>query len=394
MSRLVIFLSLYLCIYGSAHLYLLVKARRAFYLHGVQYFLLFAIFTFLLLAPINARLLESQGHWLPAQILAWIGFIWMGFVFIFVCLALPMDGYHLMVGTGQQLLGTDWTSIMLSKRQSIGLITLITCAAMGYGAFEAYHVRIENITLSSKKISAATDRLRIVQISDLHIGPMVYPGRLTPVIAAIESAKPDVVVSTGDLIDGQLHNPSKVLTALRAIHAPLGKYAVTGNHEYYAGLKQTSEYTEIAGFKMLRNQSIPIGKDVVITGVDDPAGGRNNSPGEAELLDRVPGKKFSLLLKHRPIVDGGSQDKFDLQLSGHTHKGQIFPFEWPVRWIYPLGHGLRRVGPDRHIYISRGTGTWGPPIRLLASPEITIIDLVPVKEEGKGQNNKVDPTQQ
>lgn len=392
MNRLVIFLLLYFCIYGSAHLYLLVKARRAFYLHGVHYFFLFAIFTFLLLAPINARLLESQGHWLPAQILAWVGFIWMGFVFIFACLALPMDGYHLLVGTGQQLFSTDWTSIMLSKRQSIGLIALVTCAAMGYGAFEAYHIQTEKITLRSSKLSATTDRLRIVQISDVHIGPMFYPGRLRPIIAAIESAKPDILVSTGDLIDGNLHNHSKALNTLRGIQAPLGKYAVTGNHEYYAGLKQAADVTERAGFKMLRNQSVPIGKEVVITGVDDPTGSKKNNSSEAELLDRVPDKKFSLLLKHRPEVGGGSQEKFDLQLSGHTHQGQIFPFGWLVRWVYPLGHGLRAVAPDHYIYISRGTGTWGPPIRLLASPEITIIDLIPMINGDNGNKREAKAT--
>lgn len=390
MSRLVIFLSLYFCFYGSAHLYLLVKARRAFYLHGVHYFLLFAIFTLLMLAPINARLLESQGHWLPAQILAWIGFIWMGFVFIFTCLALPLDGYHLLAGTGQQLLGADWTSIMLSKRQSIGLITLFTCVVMGYGAFEAFHIQTEKITLRSKNISDVTQRLRIVQISDLHIGPMFYPGRLKPIIAAIESAKPDILVSTGDLIDGKPHNASNAFTELRGIQAPLGKFAVTGNHEYYAGLKLASDLTERAGFKILRNQSVPIGKAVVITGVDDPTGSNGNRPNEAELLDQVADKKFSLLLKHRPEVERGSQEKLDLQLSGHTHQGQIFPFGWLVRLFYPLGHGLRTVGPDCHIYISRGTGTWGPPIRLLATPEITIIDLIPMTNKKKVQDIKTD----
>jgi predicted MPP superfamily phosphohydrolase len=391
MSRLLIFLSLYFCIYGSAHLYLLIKARRAFYLYGVNYFLLFAIFTFLLLAPINARLLEGQGHWLPSQILAWIGFIWMGFVFIFTCLALPMDGYHLLVGTGQQLLGVDWTSIMLSKRQSIGLITLFTCAAMGYGAFEAFNIQTEKITLHSNKNVTATQRLRIVQISDVHIGPMLYPGRLQAIIAVIEKSKPDILVSTGDLIDGKVHNSSKALTALRGIQAPLGKFAVTGNHEYYVGLKQAGNLTKKAGFKMLRNQSIPIGETVVITGVDDPAGGINNRPSEAELLNQVSEKKFSLLLKHRPEVERNSQEKFDLQLSGHTHKGQIFPFGMLVRLFYPLGHGLRTVGPDRHVYISRGTGTWGPPIRLLASPEITIIDVIPMISENKTQKSKAAP---
>ncbi|MGD8836151.1 MAG: metallophosphoesterase [Desulfobacteraceae bacterium] len=385
MSRLVIFLSLYLSVYGSAHLYLLIKARRAFYLHGVQYFLLFAIFTFLLLAPINARLLEAQGQWVGAAILGWIGFTWMGFVLIFVCLALPVDGYHLLVGAGQHLIDTDWTSLMLSKQQSVVLITLISCAVMVYGAYEAYHIKTEKITITSSKISDKTGRIRIVQISDLHIGPMFYPGRLDPVIEIIEQAQPDILVSTGDLIDGHLLNPEETISALHGIKTRLGKYAVTGNHEYYAGLKQTSDFIQKAGFTPLHNKSITISDAIVITGVDDPAAGNSEkSPGETELLTRVPDDKFSLLLKHRPEINTGTRQKFDLQLSGHTHKGQILPFQWMVRLSYPLGHGLHQVAPERHIYVSRGTGTWGPPIRVLAPPEITIIDLVPSsKGEGK-----------
>ena len=120
MSRWIIFILMYLSIYGSAHLYLLIKIRRAFYLEGVQYVLLFAVLTFLLLAPVNARLLQGQGHWLPAVALTWIGYTWMGFVFIFVCQALIVDGYHLIVGAAQQMLGTDWTSDFIDHLETSG----------------------------------------------------------------------------------------------------------------------------------------------------------------------------------------------------------------------------------------------------------------------------------
>jgi predicted MPP superfamily phosphohydrolase len=382
MSRLVIFLAPYLSIYGAAHLYLLVKARRAFYLHSVQYVLLVSIFLFLLLAPINARLLESLDQWLPAQILAWIGFVWMGFVFIFICLALPVDGYHLLIGAGQQLLDTDWTAIMLSKRQSIVLITLISCGVMVYGAYEAYHIQPEHITIASPKISRETKRIRIVQISDVHIGPMFYPGRMMPIIAAIDEARPDLLVSTGDLVDGPLHNPETMAVAWHGIKAPMGKFAVTGNHEAYAGLEPSVDFTKKAGFKLLRNRSISISKEVVITGVDDPAAGTaDRRTNEVEILSKVPDSKFSLLLKHRPETEAEAQHKIDLQLSGHTHQGQIFPFGWLVRMRFALANGLHQTAPDRYLYVSRGTGTWGPPIRVLAPPEITIIDLVPESKE-------------
>jgi predicted MPP superfamily phosphohydrolase len=180
-----------------------------------------------------------------------------------------------------------------------------------------------------------------------------------------------------------------MISALHRIKAPLGKYAVTGNHEYYAGLKQAADFTQKAGFTLLHNNSISIKNGVVITGVDDPtAGDSEKSASETELLARIPDDNFSLLLKHRPEINMDAQQNFNLQLSGHTHQGQIFPFGWLIRLGYPMGHGLHQTAPDRHIYVSRGTGTWGPPIRVLAPPEITIIDLVPSSKEGRAQKNK------
>lgn len=378
MSRWIIFILFYLSVYGSAHLYLLIKVRRAFYLDGVQYVLLFAILAFLLMAPVNARLLQNQGYWLPAVALTWIGYCWMGFVFIFVCLALIVDAYHLIVAGAQQMFATDWTTLMLSKRQSISLLTLSTCAIMIYGAFEAYNITTEHVTLRTAKLPMASGPVRIIQISDLHISPLFFPARLAPVITAIKKAKPDILVSTGDLVDGRGLNPKALAAAFNGISAPMGKYAITGNHEFYTGISEASKFTKEAGFELLRNRTVGVTKEIFITGVDDPA---SNLPDgalkENQLLKRVPETAYSLLLKHRPIIDKNNIDAIDLQLSGHTHQGQIFPFDALVRLSYPLGNGIQRFAPDRYLYTSRGTGTWGPPIRVLAKPEITIIDLVP-----------------
>lgn len=382
MSRLLLFLALYFSVYGSINLYLLIKIRRAFYLEGVHYLLLFAVLTFLLIAPINARLLEMQGYWLLSTILAWSGFVWMGFVFLFSCLSLPLDGFHILIGMGQQLFDTDWTSFMLSKKQRVTAVSLITCILMAYGAIEAYNIKTETITLRTNKVSTKTGTIRIVQISDVHIGPMLYPGRLSAMVEAINKAQPHILVSTGDLIDGHIRNSDDIAAALNSIPAPMGKYAVGGNHEVYAKTHNPLAFTRKAGFTYLDNQSVSVTKDLVITGIEDPASERGKNEIdklETELLGRVSGKKFSLLLKHRPTINPASTDNMDLQLSGHTHQGQIFPFGLLVRLSYPLNHGLHQFAPNRHMYVNRGTGTWGPPIRILAPPEITIIDLMPSK---------------
>ena len=133
-----------------------------------------------------------------------------------------------------------------------------------------------------------------------------------------------------------------------------------------------------SGFVLLRNQTVSVGPHIAIVGLDDPAGGSvQQGPGEMQLLATVPDDKFKLLLKHRPLLDANSKSRFDLQLSGHTHQGQIFPFGLLVQLFFPVGQGLHQVAPHSYIYTSRGTGTWGPPIRLLAPPEITVFEILP-----------------
>ncbi len=380
MSHMIIFLALYLCIYGTAHLYFLVKARRAYYLHGAGYFLVSAALLFLLLAPIQGRLLEMQGHFWPAVIVTWLGFIWMGFLFLFTCISLPLDAYHIFIGMGQKITGDDLTGFMLSRRQSIAIAIVAACGLLLYGVFEARQVKTRAIALHSQKLPPAAGRIRIVQISDLHMGLMSYPGSLSPAIRAINQAKPDILVSTGDLIDGHLFNENHAAAKLREIPTPLGKYAVTGNHEFYIKANTAQAFTKAAGFTLLQDASVSVKGLLTIVGVDDPANSnrsRNDAEIEAGLLGKISGDPFILLLKHRPAVAAGSSGRFDLQLSGHTHQGQIFPFGFPVSLLYPMGHGLHELAEGGHIYISRGTGTWGPPVRLLAPPEITVIDIIP-----------------
>ncbi len=379
MSRLIIFLSLYFCFYGAVHLYLLIKWRRAFYFHGTAYFLLFTVLAFMLLAPVNARILESQGHWLASLIMTWAGFLWMGFIFIYVCLALPLDGYHLLVGAGQRLAGSDWTGLMLSRRQSVGFSVVLACGLMIYGAVEAHRISIETVTIRSSRIPSTTSSIRIVQICDIHLGPMLYPGRVASIIHAIEQVQPDILVCSGDLIDGPILHPAAIAADFRNISAPMGKFAVTGNHEYYFGIERASAFIKEAGFTLLGNQSVSVGKHLMFSGVDDPAGGRIEKVKltEARLADALPKDKFTLLLKHRPVIDPNTKGRFNLQLSGHTHDGQIFPFGLFLKLLYPLGHGLHPIAADSCLYTSRGTGTWGPPLRILAAPEITVIDVVP-----------------
>jgi hypothetical protein len=283
----------------------------------------------------------------------------------------------IMGAKAMALLPPAWNWI--SPRRLMTIQIVLVLAIYGYGLFEARDIRLERVEIVSPKIPASPGRIRIVQISDVHLGLIVREGRLRRILAKIEEAHSDILVSTGDLVDGQLNHITKEATLLAGITPPLGKFAVTGNHEFYAGLQNSLDLTSQSGFTMLRQQGIGIG-GVSLVGVDDHVlTGRGTQTGqsrERDILLAQPPNSFTVLLKHRPDIDSGSLGHFDLQLSGHTHKGQIFPFNL-LTWLsfpYKAGHLTRLDGGL--LYVSRGSGTWGPPIRLLAPPEVTIIDLI------------------
>ena len=378
MSRWIIFIATFLCVYGSLHLYLLIKVRRAFYLESWGYFLIVVALLFLMLSPIQARILASQLHVIPSLILMWIAYLWMGALFIWLWLALVLDVYHLAIILFQRLFCADWIHLMLSRRQSLTLTILITFGLMIYGGYMAQKIQVERITLHSDKFKPDSKGVRVAQISDLHLGEVIFPGRLDKIISAIEQAEPDILVCTGDLVDGYLYDRTGVIQKFLSLKPRLGKFAVTGNHEAYAGLTYAEEFIKQSGFTLLRNASVQLADDLFISGVDDPAVQESVPINEAATLGSLPKTAFHLFLKHQPRLASESAGLFDLQLSGHTHKGQIFPFSLVVKKVYPFFSGMYPIDQGGKIYVNRGTGTWGPPIRLGSHPEITIIDLLPV----------------
>jgi predicted MPP superfamily phosphohydrolase len=223
--------------------------------------------------------------------------------------------------------------------------------------------------------------LTIAQISDVHLGPMVGEMRLSRIIRILERVKPDLVVATGDLVDAQMDQSDNLAAMLATLKPPMGKFAIAGNHEFYAGIRQSGRFLKLAGFKFLRNEDFKLNGFLTIVGVDDPAGKRrypeNGMVGKKEkiLVADADSERFTLLLKHRPTVEEESLGRFDLQLSGHTHGGQIFPFNLITGFFYPRQRGFYRLSKASTLYVNRGTGTWGPPMRFLSPPEVTLIEL-------------------
>jgi len=372
-----LFLTIYLLVYGGAHGYLFFKLVRAFSLTAPWRWALGVFLAVMVLLPVAVRILERMGQERAACLAAWAGYLWMGALFFSFCLFLVFDFWNLAARVGSTVLGDGWPARGIGARPAALLALGGAFLLSVYGAWEATRFRVERIVLTSPKVS---EPLRIVQISDVHVGFIVGTDCVGQIVAAVEAARPDLVVSTGDLVDGQIDSMAGPLQRLRELRPRHGKYAVTGNHEFYAGIKQALAFTEGSGFTVLRGEGRTVGGILNLAGVDDPTGisaGLAPAISEREAFAGLDERLFTILLRHRPEVRSETAGLFDLQLSGHTHKGQIFPFSLITGMVFPYHAGDYPLPRGGLLHVSRGTGTWGPPMRFLASPEITIIDLLP-----------------
>jgi uncharacterized protein len=373
-----LFLLTFFLIYGSTHLYFFLKVKAALSLGALSGLCLALFLLLMVFAPVLVRLLEKQGLEASARLTAYTGYLWMGFLFLFFSASLAIDIYHGFLHGVGVLSQRDFASFFLSKRVALALSFAWGIVTAVYGYFEALDIKTERLVIITTKIPETVGKLTVVQISDVHLGLIVGKERLSRIIDMVKAASPDILVSTGDLVDGQINRMTGLAELMQDIRPRLGKFAVTGNHEIYAGLNQAVSFTDRAGFKVLRNEGVTVGKLINIAGIDDPVTERvsHESPvSERALLEGLPHDKFTLFLKHRPAIEQKSLGLFDLQLSGHVHKGQIFPFNLLTHLFYSAKMGYSFYPKGSSLYVSRGTGTWGPPIRFLAPPEVTVIEL-------------------
>ncbi|MDR2528405.1 MAG: metallophosphoesterase [Synergistaceae bacterium] len=310
--------------------------------------------------------------WVAAVGMACVGFFFMDVLWLAAYLA---DGLlKLVFGTGPNL--------RLAPRRCVPVTLCLITAAVLYSFYEAWNVRRVNLTLETAKLPAGVERLRLVHLTDVHIGGLYTPERLARVMDIVRAAEPDLLLVTGDLADGNMSFRGQEAEMLAAHGAKYGAFAVTGNHESYVGFEQAMEFIKRAGLTLIRNDAVSVA-GITLIGLDDPTFSGSRGFFEAERLPEgltFPSGRFVVLLKHRPRVIEGTEGLFDLQLSGHTHGGQIWPFSYVVQWVHQHTQHLSRKGSSA-VYISNGAGFWGPPMRFLAPPEVTVIDLV---REGSG----------
>lgn len=369
---MVMFLLTFLFLYGGIHFYAFMRVRSVFPFPGNIQIIVIVLLIILIFAPLLTRILESLHLELPARAVAYIGYLWMAFIFLFFFLSVSFD----ILSFAYKFLPFG-TAIASLNKITIGLAAFLSFVLVVYGFIDAYRVRVVNLEVQTDQMLPGSGKIRIVQISDVHVGLIVRERKINLVLDKVKEASPDILVSTGDLLDGELNDIMSLADLFTEIKPRYGKYAITGNHEFYAGIEESLKFTRRAGFEVLRDEAIQVA-GINIIGVDDITGSRigivRENPRAPKPLPPIANSGFVLVLKHQPVVNGNEQ--FNLQLSGHTHGGQLIPFRLITHLFFPQDYGFYSLTNNRSLYVSRGIGTWGPPVRVFAPPEITVIDLI------------------
>jgi hypothetical protein len=219
--------------------------------------------------------------------------------------------------------------------------------------------------------------LRIAVVSDIHVGPLLGREHTARIVRMINAAEPDLVAIVGDLVDGTVEEMGDTIAPLQDLRARLGSFFVTGNHEYFSGHEPWIDEVNSLGVRVLRNERVAVdGLDVA--GVNDVNGEDfGDGPDLDKALDGRDRSRPVVLLAHQPVlVHEAAKRGVDLQLSGHTHGGQMVPFNYVVRAVQPVLAGRETIDGTQ-VYVTRGAGFWGPPVRFGAPPDISIIQLDP-----------------
>ena len=328
-----------------------------------------AAFVLLWLSYPAARLLSVRGLHSFAQPLEFIGASWIGVLFLLFTALIAVD--ILILG--------GWLLPKLAP-QLRGGAALVAVALAGLALFQGLRapvVRTHEVVVPG--LPAERDGLSLVVVSDLHLGTLIGERWLAARIEQIDALRPDAVLIAGDLVDSDLDGALALQPVLRRLRAPLGVWCVLGNHDVYAGTRRVVDFAEGAGVTVLRNRAVELAPGLRLAGIDDPATLRRGATADHRLRDALAGTAggATILLSHTPdshTAEEAAAAGVGLMLSGHTHGGQIWPFSYLVRNRYPLFVGRYGIGTMTAI-VGRGTGTWGPRMRLWLPGEIIRLRL-------------------
>jgi uncharacterized protein len=355
--------------------------------------------------PAVAVVLRRDGSPVSA-VFGWLGFVWLGIAFYLFLTLLALEPVRLVarlvpsrkadrpvaaggVPSGDAAVIEDSDGVVNPSRRLLlarGLAVTAGAVALGTAGTGAYLANsapvVRRVPVTLRGLDPALDGLRIVTFSDGHLSSTFGGRRFERLVETVNAQRPDVVAIVGDLVDGDVDDLREEAAPLADLVSEQGVYFVTGNHEYFVDTTAWMRHLPTLGVQVLRNERVPVrrgGASVDLAGIDDRTAERSGVPGHGADLDAaLDGRDDAVpvvLLAHQPVmVEQARAAGVALQLSGHTHGGQLWPFDYAIRLDQPAVEGLSRFG-DTQLYVTSGAGFWGPPMRIGARPEVTVVEL-------------------
>lgn len=371
---LIIFLTVFFILYGLVNYYIFIRGLHAIPAGSHLRTWYIIVFIAIALSYFIGRTLEN--YWLnPFTVtFVWIGSFWFAAILYFLLVILSLDLLRL-VNSFIPFFPRFVSENYFSVKQYLALGTIgVVAILLAVGHFNARHVVVKTIPISISK-KEGMGSLNVAMISDIHLGTIVGKTRFDSIVANINKLQPDIVLLPGDIVDEDLGPVIKqnLGESLLNIKSRYGVFAVTGNHEYIGGVEEACAYLSEHGVKVLRDEAVRVDDSIFLIGREDRsitrfAGSRRKSI--RELLEGIPLEYPVILMDHQPFeVEESMESGIDLQVSGHTHHGQLWPLNYITEAVYAVSWGYRQDG-NRHLYVSCGVGTWGPPVRIGNRPEI------------------------
>ncbi len=373
LSQQLIFFGIVLSVYGMLNFYILRRGLSVIPESYKSLFLVSAIFV--VLSFIAGRLLERVWISFFSEALIWIGSLWIAFMVYFFLALIIVDLFRLVNFIIPFFPSFLTANIEKTKRVTALVVFILVSITVVGGYINTKMIVTKTYNLKIKKHAGELKSLNVVMVSDIHLGTILGKSFLNNIVNRINELKPDIILLAGDIIDEDLtavikNNIGEELTRLKSKY---GVFAITGNHEYIGGVEAASKYLIAHGINLLRDKYEMIDGSFYVVGREDRsirqfAGKQRKSL--KELITDVDKSYPVIMMDHQPFgLNEALENGVDLQISGHTHNGQLWPFNYLIEKIYDLGWGYK-INGNTHYYVSCGVGGWGPPVRTGSRPEI------------------------
>jgi uncharacterized protein len=379
-TNFIIFFSVVFTVFALINFYVFIRGWQALPQGNTVRKIYFVLFLIAFFSFMGGRILERYYYSAFTDILIWIGSFWFAAIMYFLFIVIFLDILR-TINTSTPLYPSFATfNYPLTKQIVFALSVVIVGGVLAYGYYNAKNPKIQKLELNIYKNCGELKELNIVMISDMHLGTIISNSRLTDMIDKTNSLNPDIILLAGDIVDEDLGPVirNNIGETFKNFKSKYGTYGITGNHEYIGGVEEACTYLNAHNITMLRDSAVKIENAFYIIGREDRdvirfAGKKRKSL--EELVKQTDKNCPLILMNHQPFdLDESVKNDIDLQLSGHTHHGQLFPLNFITSMVFELSTGYLKKG-QTHFYVSTGAGTWGPPVRIGNTPEIVNIKL-------------------